>query len=414
MRIAVVGTGISGLVAAHLLHRDHDLTIFEAQSHIGGHTLTSDVSMAGRQYAVDAGFIVYNETNYPNFVRLLDRLGVETQPTSMSFSVKCGATGLEYAGTSLNALFAQRRNLLSVGFLRMLREIGRFNREALQSLANDPGDETLRDFLQRGGYSDRFIQHYLVAMAAAIWSTDPERMLSVPARFLFGFLDNHGLLSIDGHHPWRVITGGSRSYVRKLVAPFRDRVRLDTPVLSLDRQSKGVAVSTPSSKEIFDQVVIATHSDQALRMLAEPTDGEREILSAIPYQPNEAVLHTDESVLPTRRRAWASWNYYLPERPSETVAVTYNMSELQSLDTETPFCVSLNMTDHIDPAKIIRSFSFDHPLFTPESVAAQKRHSEISGVDRIHYCGAYWRNGFHEDGVVSGLEIGKAFGESLS
>lgn len=413
MRIAIIGTGISGLVAAHHLHRKHELTIFEAQSHIGGHTLTSDVSMDGRNYAVDAGFIVYNETNYPNFVRLLDRLGVETQPTAMSFSVKCEATGLEYAGTSLNALFAQRRNLVSIGFLRMLREIGRFNRAARESLATDPGDETLRDFLRRGDYSNRFVQHYLVAMAAAIWSTDPERMLSVPARFLFGFLDNHGLLSLDGHHPWRVIKGGSRSYVDKLTAPFRDRILLDTPVLTIERQSDGIALTTASDTAIFDQVVIATHSDQALRMLAQPTDSEHEVLSAMPYQPNEAVLHTDESVLPNRRRAWASWNYYLPTQASETVAVTYNMSELQSLDTETPFCVSLNLTDRIDPAKIIRSFSFDHPLFTPESVAAQERHSEISGADRIHYCGAYWRHGFHEDGVVSGTKVGETLGRAL-
>ena len=410
MKIAIVGTGISGLVAAHLLHEAHELTIFEAQSHIGGHTLTSDVSMDGKNYAVDAGFIVYNETNYPNFVRLLDRLGVETQSTAMSFSVKCEATGLEYAGTSLSTIFAQRRNLLSAGFLRMLAEIGRFNRDARRSLRQAPGTETLGDFLRRGGYSRRFIEHYLVAMAAAIWSTDPQRMLSVPSHFLFGFLDNHGLLSIDGHHQWRVIKGGSRSYVDKLVPRFRDRIHLDTPVRRIARRNGSVLVATDRGSDLFDQVIVATHSDQALAMLADPSQAELEVLSAIPYQPNDAVLHTDSSVLPRRRRAWASWNYHLPARPSQRVAVTYNMSELQGLDTPTPFCVSLNMNERIDPSKIIRRFSFSHPLFTPESVAAQARHGEISGADRIHYCGAYWRNGFHEDGVVSGMKVAEALG----
>jgi predicted NAD/FAD-binding protein len=413
MRLAIVGTGISGLVAAHLLHEEHDLTLFEAQSHVGGHTLTSDVSMDGEDYAVDAGFIVYNETNYPNFVRLLDRLGVETQPTNMSFSVKDEATGLEYAGTSLNALFAQRRNLLNAGFLRMLRDIGRFNKHARHSLASGLGSQTLGEFLEQGGYSRRFVEHYLVAMAAAIWSTDPERMLSVPARFLFGFLDNHGLLSIDGHHQWRVIEGGSRTYVNALIEPFRDRIHLETPVRSIERSPNGVDVTTSTASESFDQVIVATHSDQALAMITNPSSAEREILSAMPYQLNDAVLHTDASVLPDRRRAWASWNYLLPSQPSDRVAVTYNMSELQGLDTPTPFCVSLNMTGRVDPMKIIRSFRFSHPLFTPESVVAQQRHAEISGRDRIHYCGAYWRNGFHEDGVVSALEVGKAFGRSF-
>lgn len=414
MRIAVVGTGISGLVVAHLLHEDHDLTVFEAQSHIGGHTLTSDINFEGETYAVDAGFVVFNEVTYPSFVKLLQRLGVESQPTSMSFSVKCEQTGLEYSGTSLNTLFAQRRNLVRWSFLKMLMDIVRFNREARELLDQPAMAPTLRQVLAAGGYSEAFAEKYLIPMGAAIWSTSPARMLDFPASFFLSFLDNHGLLTVDDQFPWRVVKGGSKRYVEALTRPYRDRIRLNSPIRGIRRRPDRVELTTTDGKtETYDQVVVATHSDQALNILEDPSTTEREVLGAIPYQPNEAVLHTDTSVLPKKRRAWASWNYQIPRDPGDRVAVTYNMNRLQSLDSPVTFCVSLNPPEEIEPDRILRRFRFSHPLFTPEAVIAQQRHGEISGQQRTHYCGAYWRNGFHEDGVWSALRVGGTFGKEL-
>ena len=413
MKIAIIGTGISGLVVAHLLHRDHDLTIFESQSHIGGHTLTSDIEFAGETYAVDAGFVVYNERTYPNFVRLLDRLSVGSQPTDMSFSVRDEKTGLEYCGSSLNGLFAQRVNLLRPNFWRMIGDIVRFNRAARREVQSGQSVETLGAFLEKGGYSKAFSDHYLVPMTAAIWSTDSATMLSVPAHFLFRFMDNHGLLGVRGHFPWRVVEGGSRTYVEAITASLRERIRLNTPVTGVRRTPSAVEVRSESASELYDQVVFATHSDQTLQLLDDPSAGEREILSAIPYQANEAILHTDMSLLPRRSRARASWNYLLTEEESERVQVTYDMTRLQRLGSPQRFLLSLNLTDRIAPELILRRFQFDHPLFTSAAVEAQKRHSEISGVNRTHYCGAYWRNGFHEDGVVSALRVGEALGSKM-
>jgi predicted NAD/FAD-binding protein len=407
MRIAIVGTGISGLVAAHYLAPDHDLTIYEAQSHIGGHTLTSEIDWEGRAYHIDAGFIVFNEVNYPNLVNLFDELGVESQETSMSFSVKCERTGLEYSGSSLNGLFAQRRNLVNPGYLRLLREITRFNREARELLQASRIAPRLGEVLSRGGYSRAFVEQYLIPLGAAIWSTSPDRMLDFPAPFFLRFLENHGLLSVWGHHQWRSVKGGSFRYIEPLTRPFADRIRLSSPVRRIRRAVDSVAVETVQGEvERFDEVVIATHSDQALCMLDDPTEAETEVLGAIPYQLNEAALHTDTSVLPRSRRAWASWNYHVPAESVDRVVVTYNMNELQCLDEGAPiFCVSLNLGDRIAPEKTLRTFHFAHPVFTPEAAAAQQRWSEISGLNRTHYCGAYWGNGFHEDGVNSGLEV---------
>lgn len=412
MRVAVVGSGISGLVAAYLLSREHEVTVFEANDYVGGHTRTTQVGSNGTSLAVDAGFIVYNEANYPNFVQLLDQLGVETQPTSMSLSVRCDRTGVEYAGTNLDTLFAQRSNLLRPGFYRFVGEILRFNAAAKEALGNGLRG-TLREFLAANRLSDTLAQRYVVPLTAAIWSTDPHRALDTPARFILRFLDNHNLLGTRGFHPWRVIKGGSARYVDRLIEPFADRIRLRTPVRRITRTRSGVEIGTPFGRELFDQVIVAAHSDQALRMLASPTAREEEILGAMRYQPNQAVLHTDASVLPTRKRAWASWNYRTPKDPTTPVAVTYNMTRLQSLPTDTPFCVSLNLEQEIDDARRLETFDFEHPLFTEPAVAAQSRHGEISGVDGIHYCGAYWRNGFHEDGVVSALAVAKQFGQSL-
>jgi predicted NAD/FAD-binding protein len=412
MRIAIIGTGISGLTAAHLLQAEHEITVYEASDSIGGHTVTTQIESENQSLAVDAGFIVYNENNYPNFVKLLSRLQVESQPTSMSLSVRCDRTSLEYAGPNLNTLFAQRSNLFNPAFYKLLREIFRFNQAANRALQNGL-QGTLAEFLEANRLTSRLAEQYLVPLTAAIWSTNPNEVLETPARFILNFLRNHNLLGTGGFHPWRVIKGGSARYVEKLVAPFRSLIRLSSPVLQLRRSDQGIEVATSDDATLFDEVVVATHSNQALKMLAQPTPAERQVLGAIRYQSNPAQLHTDTSALPSRQSAWASWNYRVRRDPARSVAVTYNMTKLQSLPTDATYCVSLNMQKAIFEDRLIRSFDFEHPLFSQEAVAAQQRHSEISGVDGIHYCGAYWRNGFHEDGVVSALTVTRRFGLAL-
>lgn len=407
--VAVIGAGVSGLMAARLLSERHPVTVFEAGARVGGHTVTTEVADAAGPLAVDAGFIVYNERNYPHFVRLLDQLGVESQPSTMSFSVTCERTGLEYAGSHLDGLFASRRNLLRPAHYGFLVQILRFHRAAKRALRSDL-DGTLRDFLTARRLGQDLAEHYLIPLTAAIWSTDPKRILDTPARFVLGFLDNHRLLDLSGRPVWRVIRGGSQRYVDRLIQPFADRIRVGTPVRRIRRRRDGVEVATDSDRMRFDQVVVATHSDQALRMLAPPTPLEAEVLGAIPYQSNPAILHTDASVLPRQRRAWASWNYRTPREPGRPVAVTYDMTRLQSLPTSTTYCVSLNLADRVDQRKVLARFDFAHPRFTEAAVAAQARRAEISGADRIHFCGAYWGRGFHEDGVVSALAVARRFG----
>ncbi|MFO7640353.1 MAG: FAD-dependent oxidoreductase [Candidatus Competibacteraceae bacterium] len=405
MNIAIIGAGISGLTAAWHLHREHHLTIFEANDYIGGHTNTVKAEFWGKTYAVDTGFIVYNDWTYPHFIELLDQLGVASQPTLMSFSVRCERTGLEYNGQDLNTLFAQRFNLFRPSFHRMLRDILRFNREAPALLEGDC-EISLNDYLREQRYSREFIEQYIIPMAAAIWSAEPGLMGEMPARFFVQFFKNHGLLSVSQRPQWRVIQGGSRNYVGPLTAPFRDRIRLNCPVEWVRRQPNHVQVKTRHGPvERFDEVVFATHSDQALRLLADPTLREREILSAIPYQENEAVLHTDTRLLPRRKLAWAAWNYHLAAQPQTRVAVTYNMNILQNLDAPVTFCVTLNPSEVIDPARILYRTIYHHPVFTDAGVRAQARRHEISGVNRTWYCGAYWSYGFHEDGVNSGLAV---------
>ncbi|MGE3880481.1 MAG: NAD(P)/FAD-dependent oxidoreductase [Planctomycetota bacterium] len=415
-RIAIVGSGIAGLVAAWILCRKHAVTLFEADDRIGGHTNTIEFDLAGERHAIDTGFIVYNERTYPNFTRLLDRLGVVTQPSDMSFSVKCERTGLEYNGHTLNTLFAQRSNLFRPRFWRMIRDILRFNREAVALLDKPEDETTLGTFLLQGGYSEAFLRHYILPMGAAIWSTTEDRMLGFPAHFFARFFHNHGFLSVDDRPEWRVIANGSRRYVEKLIVPFADRIRVAAPVVAIERRPDGVSVAVRGgSAESFDEVVIASHSDQALRMLADPSDAERAILGAIPYQENVAILHTDERLLPRRRLARAAWNYHLPVGDSAArVSLTYDMNVLQSLRTKRRFLVTLNREDAVDPSHVHRRIVYHHPLFTREGVAAQRRHGEISGVRRTHYCGAYWRYGFHEDGVVSALAVAKQFGMELT
>jgi predicted NAD/FAD-binding protein len=414
MKIAIIGSGIAGNVAAYRLHREYEVTLYEAAGHIGGHTHTHDVEIDGERQRIDTGFIVFNEWTYPNFIELLAELGVESQPSAMSFSVRNEAHGLEYNGTTLNTLFAQRRNLLRPSFYRFILEILRFNREAPE-LLDGGGEIALGDYLDGHGYSRAFTDNYLVPMGAAIWSTDPARMLEFPARFFVRFFHNHGMLSVDARPQWRAIRGGSARYVEKLVAPFRHRIRLNTPVESVSRAPGRVTVKArDAAPEHYDYVFFACHSDQALRLLADATAPERGVLGVIPYQRNEVVLHTDTTLLPRARRAWAAWNYHVVPEPGAPCALTYNMNILQSLESQRTFCVTLNCSDAIAPEKIIMRLAYDHPLYTPAGVAAQQRQREINGVNRSFFCGAYWRNGFHEDGVVSALNALEHFEQTLN
>ncbi len=397
-RIAIIGTGVSGLVAAHTLAATTALTLFEATDRVGGHVHTWDIPLGGRSWSVDTGFIVYNERNYPNFSALLRSLGVATQASTMSFSMRDDRSGVEYNGSSWRQLFAQPRNALRPSFLRMLREILRFNDEAVARAAAAPG-ATLNDLLRADGYSRAFRDWYLVPMGAAIWSLPAADVLEMPADFFVRFFDNHGMLTVQGRPQWRTIQGGSARYVEALIPPFADRIRLRTPVRRVKRFAGHVEVNG----ERFDRVLFACHSDQALAALTDATPREREILGALPYQLNDMVLHTDTSVLPKSRRAWGAWNYRVREDPRAPVAVTYNMNALQSLDAPETFCVTLNETSGIDPARVLGTARYAHPVATPAGSAARARHSEISGAARTYYAGAYWGNGFHEDGVSSGL-----------
>jgi predicted NAD/FAD-binding protein len=405
MKIAIIGSGIAGNVAAHRLHREHDITVYEAGSHIGGHSHTHMLDMDGRRLAVDTGFIVFNDSTYPRFMTLLDELNVASQPCEMSFSVRNDARNLEYNGTTVNALFAQRRNLLRPSFLAMVRDILRFNRLAPQLLLQGAGELPLGDLLQQQRYSRSFVDHYIIPMGAAIWSTSPGAMFRFPARFFVRFLMNHGMLSVNDRPQWRTIVGGSARYVERLTAGFRHRIRLRTPVEWIKRHPGSVIVKTAGHEpERYDALFMACHSDQALRLLSDPSPAEREVLGAIPYQRNEAILHTDQRLMPRRRLAWACWNYHSIANHQGPLALTYNMNMLQNLDTREPLLVTLNRSDMIDPSRILLRETYHHPVFTPASVAAQTRQREINGSQRTYFCGAWWRNGFHEDGVVSAID----------
>ncbi|PYY92054.1 FAD-dependent oxidoreductase [Pseudomonas sp. TKO26] len=415
MKIAIIGSGIAGLTCAYVLNRRHDIRVFEAGSWIGGHTHTVEVSHNGETQSVDTGFIVFNDWTYPNFIRLLGQIGVKFKPTEMSFSVCDPVSGLEYNGNNLNSLFAQRRNLLSPGFWGMLRDILRFNKAALLDLQQQriAADTTLGDYLKKRGYGERFIQHYIVPMGSAIWSMSRVQMLGFPLQFFVRFFKNHGLLSVNNRPQWCVIEGGSSRYIEPLTASFRQHIRLDCPVQRVERDESGVLIHSAAGSERFDKVVFACHSDQALQLLASPSRAEREILQALPYADNDVVLHTDTRLLPRRRLAWASWNYRLDASGDKAAAVTYDMNILQGLKSDTTFCVSLNQTAVIDPTQILARFTYAHPQYSIEAVAAQARWSELQGAQHSFYCGAYWANGFHEDGVVSALRVAQAFGEQL-
>ncbi len=407
MRIAIIGAGISGLVSAYRLYSQHDITVFEAGTKPGGHTNTIQVNQDGDSLAIDTGFIVYNDWTYPCFIELLNELGVASQPTQMGFSVRDDRTGLEYAGQSLNGLFAQRRNLINPRFLRMIGDILRFNRNGFQLAESLPESATVGEFLRAGRYSRAFAQQHLLPMGAAIWSCPLGTFEQFPIRFILEFYRNHGLLNVVNRPVWRVITGGSETYVKALTGPFLDRIRLQTPVISVSRAADGVKVVVSGDRiEHFDHVIFACHSDQALRILgADATSLEQDVLGKIPYGRNVAVLHTDHTVLPRNRRAWSSWNYRLTGDPDAPATVTYNMNILQGLHSKNVYCVTLNDESRIDPSKIIAQFEYHHPIFTTERSAVQARHTELLSINRTSYCGAYWRNGFHEDGVVSSLKV---------
>ncbi len=408
MKIAVIGSGIAGLTAAWRLAPDHEVTIFEAAGYVGGHTSTVDVEWAGQPYAVDTGFIVFNDWTYPNFIALLDELQVEWQHSDMSFSLACERTGLEYNGTSLNSLFAQRRNLVNPSFLRMLADILRFNREAkawAEFTPAEKSDLSLGQFLAAGHYSRQFTDRYVLPMGQAIWSASKSAILEFPARFFIDFFQKHGFLNIDNRPVWRTVRGGSREYVRRMLATLRAEVRLSTPVTAVVRQPHQVLIRTAQGDtEHFDTVFIACHADQALRMLDDPTAAEKTVLGSFPYAYNETVLHTDDRLLPRSKLARAAWNYHQLANGQDAVAVTYDMNVLQNLSAPVRFLVTLNHTRAIDEKKILRRFAYHHPVYLPSGVAAQQRHREINGVQRTYFCGAYWRSGFHEDGVASSLQ----------
>lgn len=410
MQIAVIGSGISGLACAHYLSAEHTVSVFEANKRLGGHTATMDVKLGTRRFAIDTGFIVFNDWTYPNFIALMKELGVSSRATSMGFSVRDEVSGLEYSGTNLDSLFAQRRNIVSPRFLKMVRDILRFNKESLADLesGNLAEDESLGSYLARKEYSDAFKRDYLIAMGSAIWSSDCASMLDFPVQFFVRFFKNHGLLSVKNRPQWRVIEGGSREYIAPLCRRFEQRIHTGTPVSRVRRDAAGVTlVLENGSEQRFDQVVIATHSDHALAMLDTPSSAEQEILKALPYQSNDVVLHTDTRLLPDLRKTWSSWNYRLGVDDSRAV-LTYNMNILQGISAPETFCVTLNDTASINPHRILGRFSYDHPVFSLAGMAAQQRWAEINGQQNTWFCGAYWHNGFHEDGVVSALRVAEA------
>ena len=415
MKIAIIGSGISGLTAAYLLNRKHDVTIFEANDYVGGHTHTHKINIGGKNYSVDTGFIVYNERTYPNFIKLLDLLNVERQLSTMGFSVKSVSQDYEYAGESLNSFFAKRSNIFRFGFLRMLYEMYYFGKKVDSIYQELNVSTTLGDYLSDEKYSSEFINYFIIPMGAAIWSTPANKVLDMPAYFFIKFFYNHGMLEVINRPNWWVIKNGSSEYIKKIIKGFEKKIYLSTQVKKVSRNAAGIEISVTGKDQAleFDSVVFAIHSDQALKILNDPTNAEKDILSSIPYQKNEVLLHTDSSVLPKRKLAWASWNYQLDSDPDLPVVLTYNMNILQSINCKETLCVTLNDYNSVDKSKVLKKITYQHPLFTVTGIDAQKRKSEISGVNNTHYCGAYWRNGFHEDGVLSALDVCKDFGEQL-
>ena len=414
-RIAIIGSGISGLTTAYLLHKSHEITLFEANDYIGGHTHTVKVAQGEQSYDIDTGFIVCNDRNYPNFLKLMEKLNIAMQPTEMSFSVRNNPLGLEYNGHNLNTLFSQRRNLLRPKFYRLIRDILYFNKAAKKAIEEGVAENiTLDTFVNQQSLSDIFKNNYLLPMAAAIWSCSMEQAGEFPLHFFLKFFLNHGLLDIKNRPQWYAVKGGSKAYIDPMTSGFKDQIRLSTPVNSVVRDDSWIEVNHATGKETFDQLVFACHSDQALDLLKNASIEEKAILGELLYQQNDVILHSDASLMPKKSLSWASWNFLAGEQEhNDPTLVTYYMNILQGIASDQPFLVSLNARHKIDPEKIIGEYDYTHPVYSVAGMKAQSRRNEISGVGRIHYCGAYWYNGFHEDGVRSALDIGEKFGVSL-
>ena len=412
MRLAVIGAGIAGMTAAHILSRRHEVTVFEAASRPGGHTNTVRVAEGGRAIGIDTGFIVFNDLNYPNLCRLFDALEVPSHTSDMSFSVHCEATRFEYNASSIGRLLACKRNLLSLGHWRMLLDIVRFHRDAPRLLDAGMDDSiTVERYLARASYGDAFAQRYFLPLGASLWSCPAERFRKFPARFALEFLRNHAMLQIEGRPVWRTVTGGASRYLPRLAARYRDRLLLGAPVAQVRRIARGVGLRLADGRESeFDEAVIATHADQALAMLDEPDDDEAQVLRCFPYQRNEVVLHTDTAMLPVRAGLWASWNYRIPAGRPDAVTVTYHMNRLQRLHAERQYCVTLNPNGPLRPDRVIRRIGYSHPMFLPGRASAQSAHPDLIRRRGISYCGAYWGFGFHEDGVNSALALADGFG----
>lgn len=415
-KIAIIGSGISGLTCAYLLDKHHDVTVFEKNDYVGGHTATTDVELDGIRYAIDTGFIVFNNRTYPHFNKLLERLGIKRKETEMSFSVHNTLTKFEYNGHGINSLFAQRRNIFRPRFWRLILDILKFNKlcKTLYQKGDICTSLTLGDFLKQNGFSDFFSQHYILPMGAAIWSASLSDMEKFELKFFIQFFYHHGLLNISDRPQWYVVPGGSREYVKIILQRLSRPVLTNTSIKFVSRVSDGVSIEMPNGEtQLFDDVIFACHSDQALALLADPTEDEKRILGSIPYSRNEVILHTDTSLLPNRKLAWASWNYMLDGELDCPACVTYDMNLLQGIKSNHTFCVTLNQTQKVDSAKILKSFVYHHPVLNSSSVEAQKQRSVINGHQHSYFAGAYWYNGFHEDGVRSALDVTKQFGVSL-
>lgn len=413
--IAIIGSGISGLSAAYLLQDKHNITLYEVNDYLGGHTASVDVKVASGEYTVDTGFIVFNERTYPNFLRLLDDIGIAKQATEMSFSVSNARNGLEYNGHNLNTLFAQRRNLFRPKFYRFIGEILRFNRLAKHTASQGLlcADMTIRDFLNQHQFNEEFSENYILPMIAAIWSSSVSDAGDFPLLFFLNFFVNHGLFEVANRPQWYVIPGGSRSYIPALTNHLND-IRLNTAVTHVSRQQGRIQITTARGTEAFDEVIFACHSDQALQILgANATPAEQQILGNMHYRDNDVVLHTDTAVLPKAKRAWASWNYALDGNSDSPPSVTYNMNILQGLSAPETFCVSLNSSRSINPGKILGRYRYAHPVINAAMLESQQRRGEICGHHQTHFCGAYWYNGFHEDGLRSALDVCERFGVAL-
>ena len=411
MKIAIVGSGISGNSLAYTLSKEHDITLFEKNNRLGGHSHTHEIISQGKKINVDTGFIVFNKKTYPLFTKLLDELNVHYEKSDMSFSVFSKDRNFEYNGTTLNTLFSQRKNIFNYKFIKMIYEIIKFNKVAL-TLLSAKTEISLETFLRQNNFSDYFCKNYILPMGSAIWSSNINSMLKFPAVFFVKFFNNHGMLNINDRPQWLTVTNGSKEYVEKLTASIKKNIRLNCPVKAVKRNKDSVEVKSSDGTEIFDYIFFACHSDEALKLIIDPSAKEKEVLSSIPYSKNEVTLHTDESIMPNNKLTWAAWNYNIDSTNDMPIALTYNMNILQNLKTQQTILVTLNDNGNINPEKVLKKINYDHPLFSLKSVEAQKNYGIISGVNRTGYAGAYWGNGFHEDGISSAYKAIKYFKEA--